>query len=108
MKQWLLYKPKLITLSIILRIDIERQFCEKGFVRFIPDLSIYNDGGLVGFIEMVNKNEVSVEKLNIIKEYVKNHNWNNLALIEIDCKWVLSQIKCPDKLKIIRAISLKF
>ena len=99
LKSWLLKKPSLIGVDEIFRIDIEKQFCSKGFILFIPDLAIYTINGVNIFVEIYHKNKVSFEKLHNIRNYLILYQYD-VRCYEISAYWIMSQIKIPKDLNI--------
>ena len=86
-----------------LRIDLEQQFSIGGFVKFIPDLTCYDENGIEVIYEVTYKSPINAFKLAKMQLYFWNHNITPLVY-EIDAKWILKNVNKPDKLETIRMI----
>lgn len=97
LKSWILSNNELVNEHVI-KIVEERAFCMCGFVIFRPDLTVYNEDGVRLFIEVLKTHPVLQRKIELIKMFLKFHDWN-CRLIEIKASWIMDQIKIPNKLK---------
>jgi hypothetical protein len=82
-------------------------FCvEKKLIpKCIFDVATSEKGIINCLFEVVHKNPISDEKLNIINEILSLSNHGGLTIIEIDADWILSQVKIPDTILINKYIN---
>lgn len=106
LSNWLKSNPKLLGLSQIVKICIERKLAVMGFIIFTPDIIIYDENGIRFYIEVCKSNPVSNIKLENITIYNKEHRWCGIELIEISAKWIMDQCNIPDRLQIMRRIRI--
>lgn len=79
------------------RIDIEKKMIMGGIIQFVPDVCIYDTGGIRAFVEVEHKNLISQYKLWTIDNYCRI-NGLDAFIIEISAYWILAQTDIPKEL----------
>lgn len=94
LSEWVKENPSLIGLKQIERVAIEETFCTNGFIKFIPDISIYDNEGIKAMIEVVHKHDMNGVKLWVMQSYFYWHNISPLV-ITVDADKLMNLIEKP-------------
>lgn len=67
----------------------------------IFDVAIQHKGTIIHAFEVVHKNGISDTKLEYLKRACR---YSSLQVYTIDADWILSRVKCPEKLELAKVI----
>jgi hypothetical protein len=71
---------------------------EESFISFIPDISVYDENGIVAFYEVVHASSLSDKKLHKIQKW-SYLNDIPVKVYEVEAEWILRQCRIPKKIK---------
>lgn len=81
-------------------IYLEQKFYLNNKILFIPDLTCYKNGEINKIIEIVNKSDLTGEKLNKIQKY-QYYTKSRFKVFSITSEYILRQVNKPDDIKMI-------
>lgn len=76
---------------------------EEDFKWFIPDISVYDENGIKAFYEVVHESCLTGKKLGRIQFFAYQLGIK-IPVYEVECEWILKQVKKPRKLTHIKSI----
>lgn len=101
LSDWIYSYPEKFFLSDVVRIDKEDKFYLDGDLLFVSDLSVYTIEGITTIFEIEHKHGIDSEKMAKMQYYCYVNNIN-ISAFEIQAEYIMRQISCPDKIKMIR------
>jgi len=86
--------------TIFLSVWVEHPFYLDGFLYLRPDIVCLTEDGIDTIFEVVNKNDVSYDKIMKYRIYQNENNYE-FNIIKIDSNYILQQIKKPEILNCV-------
>lgn len=100
---WILDNPREFNIDGLIRTEKERHFSLSGKIKFIPDLTVYNDKGICKMYEVCHTHGIDIDKLMRMQYYFYMHNWD-VEVYEISAYYIMKQVKCPERIEMIKYI----
>ena len=98
LSEWIKENPSLIGLTDVERVSVEESFCTGGFVKFIPDIAVYDKTGIKAMVEVIHKSDLNAVKLWVMQYYFYWHNISPLV-ITVSAEMIMRLVEVPKYLK---------